>query len=250
MQALISFNNKSYRLDLSSGTDLSLSFGRNGDNPNAFHINAAKCEPIVVGDFVGSVSQGSGANCDVITFCAHGNGTHTECCGHITRDQQSINHHLPPVFCLAQLITVNYTTLPNGDEVVTAENLAGIELLDTPALIIRTLPNDVTKRNRQWSGNNPLYYSHELLEMLVQKNYEHLLIDVPSVDREEDGGKMLAHKVWWGYDKTLRTEATITEMIYAEDSVKDGLYMLNLQVAPVESDAAPSRPVIFKLQEA
>lgn len=250
VQAHFSFANKSYKADLTQGHDLSLSFGPKGDNPNAFHINEARCEPIVVGDFVGSVKQGSGANCDVITFCAHGNGTHTECCGHITADQQSINKHLPPLFCIAQLITLNHSVLENGDEVVQLSNLQKAELLGTEAIIIRTLPNANEKRGNHWSGNNPLYYSPELLEYFAAQNYMHLLIDVPSVDREEDGGKMLAHKAWWQYNNDLRTMATITEMVYVDNSIPDGLYLLNLQVAPVESDAAPSRPVIFELTEA
>jgi hypothetical protein len=41
--------------------------------------------------------------------------------------------------------------------------------------------------------------------------------------------------------------ATITEMIYADSSIADGMYMLNLQVASFRNDAAPSRPVLYKL---
>jgi len=39
-------------------------------------------------------------------------------------------------------------------------------------------------------------------------------------------------------------EATITEMVFVDDSIADGLYLLNLQVASLRNDAAPSRPVI------
>jgi hypothetical protein len=36
-------------------------------------------------------------------------------------------------------------------------------------------------------------------------------------------------------------------MIYADPSVSDGLYMLDLQVASFRNDAAPSRPLLYKL---
>lgn len=245
----LTHNNKNYTANLQNGYDLSLSFGAGGDNPNAFHILPSVNEPIKVGDFVGSVAQGSGANCFVTTFCAHGNGTHTECCGHITLEHHSINKHLPAFFCAAELITINPKLTDNGDYVLDLSCISNIELNNTEALIIRTLPNEVDKKSRSWSGQNPVYCDHELLQFLASKNYLHLLIDLPSVDREEDEGKMLAHKAWWYQNSELRTSATITELIYIDDKILDGLYLLNLQVAPMESDAAPSRPVIFELKE-
>jgi len=73
------------------------------------------------------------------------------------------------------------------------------------------------------------------------------LVDMPSVDREEDQGKLLAHHAFWNYPKQPRMHATITEMIYADSSIADGMYMLNLQVASFRNDAAPSRPVLYRL---
>jgi hypothetical protein len=45
-------------------------------------------------------------------------------------------------------------------------------------------------------------------------------------------------------------DCTITELIFVPNTAMDGLYLLNLQVAAFENDAAPSRPVIFALREA
>jgi hypothetical protein len=47
-----------------------------------------------------------------------------------------------------------------------------------------------------------------------------------------------------------RPRATITELIYVPAEVNDGLYLLNLQVAPFVADAAPSRPVLYPLRQA
>ena len=73
------------------------------------------------------------------------------------------------------------------------------------------------------------------------------MVDIPSIDKEQDGGKLLAHNAFWNTDGVLRMQATITEFIYVENSIKDGAYMLNLQCAPFENDASPSRPVLYKI---
>ena len=41
----------------------------------------------------------------------------------------------------------------------------------------------------------------------------------------------------------------MTELIYVPEEIPDGRYLLNLQIADFTSDAAPSRPVLFRLDE-
>ena len=74
------------------------------------------------------------------------------------------------------------------------------------------------------------------------------MIDLPSVDKEKDNGALLAHKAFWNFDGAIRNEATITEFIYVPNTIADGVYFLNLQVAPFENDASPSRPVLYKIE--
>jgi kynurenine formamidase len=114
-------------------------------------------------------------------------------------------------------------------------------------LIIRTLPNNPTKLTRQYSGTNPPYLDPEAANWMVEKGIEHLLLDVPSVDREDDGGKLSAHHAFWQYPHNTRLECTITELIYVPASVPDGNYFLNIQIASFENDASPSKPLIFKI---
>jgi kynurenine formamidase len=117
------------------------------------------------------------------------------------------------------------------------------------ALVIRTLPNDHSKRAARYSGSNFCYVHHEALAWLAGQGVNHLLIDLPSVDRESDGGELLAHRAWWFSKEGRRDEATITEMVFVDDRVKDGIYLLNLQVAAFDNDAAPSRPLLFPIQD-
>jgi hypothetical protein len=78
---------------------------------------------------------------------------------------------------------------------------------------------------------------------------------VPSIDRLYDEGKLSNHRIFWQVeadkfevnDKT-RMNSTVTELIYVPNDVEDGEYFLNLQIAPFEADAAPSRPLLFKFK--
>jgi len=77
---------------------------------------------------------------------------------------------------------------------------------------------------------------------------KHLLIDLPSVDKEKDDGELLSHNAFWNTSGKLRLDATITEFIFVRNDIQDGTYFLNIQVAPFENDASPSRPVLYKIE--
>ncbi|MEM6543072.1 MAG: hypothetical protein AAF634_18095, partial [Bacteroidota bacterium] len=46
----------------------------------------------------------------------------------------------------------------------------------------------------------------------------------------EDEGLLLAHRAFWQYPYATRTQATISEMVYVPDMIKDGLYLLQMQM--------------------
>jgi hypothetical protein len=74
-----------------------------------------------------------------------------------------------------------------------------------------------------------------------------LLVDLPSVDKEKDGGALLAHNAFWNTTGKIRINATITEFIFVPNEVEDGEYLLNLMIAPFENDATPSKPILYKI---
>ena len=148
---------------------------------------------------------------------------------------------------MAELVSVK-SEEKNGDSIITKQHLVSMcKHENAQALIIRTLPNDSLKNNRHYSNTNPPYLEHEAAEWMVKRGIKHLLIDLPSVDREKDDGKLLAHHAFWRYPDQTRTDATITELIYVDDSIADGLYLLNLQITSLENDASPSKPVLYKI---
>jgi len=246
MQAIIEHRQKKYAVNLLQPIDISIPLRSGTHNPNAFGIQQPQFEPFRAGGFVGSVALGGSVNCENLFINAHGNGTHTECVGHISQERITINECLRQYYALAQLITVAPST-SGTDHIVTLENVKSRFIASHEALIIRTTPNTHAKLEQVYSGNNPPYLEAALCEWLREQGIKHLLIDLPSVDAEEDGGALAAHHAFWNYPKAPRMDATITEMAYIPDEIEDGTYLLNLQIASIESDASPSKPVLYKI---
>lgn len=117
------------------------------------------------------------------------------------------------------------------------------------ALVIRTMPNTTDKKSKQYSNTNWPYLTEEAAIFLRTRGIKHLLIDLPSIDKEKDDGELLAHKAFWDVHGSIRKTATITEFIYVPNTVEDGKYVLNLQIAPFENDASPSKPILYKIEE-
>lgn len=250
MKAII---NNTFEIDLSKPIDISISLSDTDENPIAWYIEKPTIEPVRFGNWIGKVSEGSSTNFNNIFFNPHGHGTHTECLGHITREFYSINQCLKQFFFLAKLISVEPLKI-NNDLIITKAQIEQALQGDSPeAFIIRTLPNEELKKHKNYSHTNPPYLEEAAAVFIREIGIKHLLIDLPSVDREEDEGKLLAHKAFWNVKNTdninpdARLDCTITEMIYVNDEIKDGHYVLNLQIASFENDASPSKPVLYAL---
>ena len=200
-----------------------------------------------MGDWVGEVAQGGSVNFKNISFNPHGHGTHTECVGHISKEFYSVNKSLKQFMFMAELITV----LPeetNGDFIITQKILDNFLHDKTPeAVVIRTLSNPESKVHKNYTDTNPAFINEEAMHYMIGKGIEHILFDMPSVDREVDGGALLAHKAFWEYPKNTNTHRTITELVYIPNSIYDGTYLLDLQIAAFENDAAPSRPLLYRV---
>lgn len=249
MEAVLKINDKQYKVDLSKPIDLSIPLHSGKDNVSAWYVNPVKIEPVMTDQFTGSVKLGGSVNFRNISFNPHGNGTHTECVGHISSEDYSINTCLKKFFFLAHVVSINPEKLTNGDEVITLSQVQELDIpSNTKAIIIRTLPNPETKKSKQYSNTNPPYIQSSAMKHLTSIGIEHFLIDLPSVDREFDEGKLEAHHTFWEYPENPRLNRTITELIYVPDSCADGSYLLNLQIASFENDASPSKPTLYAIE--
>lgn len=241
----ITLDQQNFTFDTSKPIDLSISISRE-HNPNAYSANPVVLEPVKQGDFIGSISQGSSVNYYTLQITPHGNGTHTECIGHILDQGYTIHECLQEFMFLAEVLTVE--PIQKGDDwVITKEMIQKNTSNQIKALVIKILPNHSDKKTKNYSNTNPPYFMPEAIEYINALGIEHLLTDLPSVDPEKDHGKLLAHKAFWFKNNIPQTHKTITEMIYVDNEVKDGLYILQLGIISLESDASPSKPILYPL---
>jgi kynurenine formamidase len=242
-----------FQVDLSKPIDISISLTNTDKNPIAWYLEKPEIKPVVFGDWTGSVKEGASTNFNNICFNPHGHGTHTECVGHITKEFYSINQTLKQFFFFAELISVK-PERQGEDLVITKSQVEEALAGKTPeAIVIRTLPNSDSKKSFKYSNTNPPFLEEAAAIFIRESGIKHLLIDLPSVDKEHDEGKLLSHKAFWNVNDVsdlnddARMNCTITEMIYVSDDVSDGSYVLNLQIASFENDASPSKPILYKI---
>ncbi|WKZ65474.1 MAG: cyclase family protein [Flavobacteriales bacterium] len=250
MLADIMHRGRRFKVDLSQPIDLSLPLAAGDTGPRAWHVGPVAMEPVRMGDRVFAVREGAPVNFRDVRFNPHGHGTHTESVGHISPECHPVGGLLKRYFFTAQMVSVR----PEGrrapdqreDRVITLEQLRSVVSERPPeALVIRTLPNDEGAATRQWSGSNPCYLQSTACAWLRSIGVKHLLLDLPSVDREEDGGVLAAHHAFWDFPASVDLERTITELIHVPTAAADGDYLLELQLPHFINDAAPSRPVLY-----
>lgn len=248
MKATIEHAGREFRIDLNEPLHISFPIHAGAKQLRAWWVDPVRIEAVQgdAGPYL--VSQGSPVNFQNITFNPHGHGTHTESVGHITEEIHSINEVLQKSFFIARLVSLT----PNEndtDRIITKAALQALLGKQGPeALVLRTLPNEDGKLTTDYSGKNPPYLESAALSYLRGIGVKHLLLDLPSVDRESDDGALAGHKAFWDQPGEPDLERTITELIYVEDAIKDGEYLLELQIAPFHNDASPSRPILYALQ--
>ena len=255
MKLTLQKDGQTYSFQTEKGKDISISLNPNG--PRAWYVEPMRIEPVRTEQFLGSVAEGGAVNFRDVYFNPHGHGTHTENVGHIIDTNVPVVNSIHSSHYMAKLITVRLKQdstkdvsqdASQGDWVLSEESFEGFDL-NVEALIIRTEPNDHSKFTRQYSGTNFPYLTIGAMQRIVDAGVQHLLVDLPSVDREEDGGALAAHHLFWNVPVEPNFQKTITELIYVPNEISDGNYILNLQVSNFANDAAPSRPMLFDLVE-
>ncbi|HJW30370.1 MAG TPA: hypothetical protein VJ508_14155, partial [Saprospiraceae bacterium] len=143
---------------LDHGYCIGIPLDDNHPQPNAFGAPLYEASPHKEGNWIGDTRSGASVNFYNLRINPHGNGTHTECVGHISKERFSVHETLADGYWLAQVISVYPTQVDNGDRVI--DHLEWDD--DVEALIIRTLPNYPDKQIRQYTNSNPPYLHHEV----------------------------------------------------------------------------------------
>lgn len=251
------FLNKDQFVETNQGIDLSIPL-RNGDeNVNAWYCSPVRIEPVKTDHFIGDINQGGVVNFKNIFLNPHGNGTHTECVGHISKEEFTINNCLKEFHFFGKVISVNVKTRWNeafqkDDQCIDVEEMREKtkEWNGEKVLIIRTLPNDETKRSRHYSATNPPYFTSEAINFIIELGIDHLMVDLPSIDREQDNGALIGHHTFWNYPTLPQTHKTISELLYIPQQLPDDRYFVNIQIMSIESDASPSKILVYPILNA
>jgi arylformamidase len=257
-----------YRADVGAPISIAIPLDFAGPQPSCFDAPRAQARALRAGGFVGDTRSGGSCNCEVLTLAPHCNGTHTECVGHVTDERVAVTERVPGGLALARLVTVapviasasressDPQPLPD-DRLITAASLAAAcaTVADSlpSALVIRTTDADP---HRAYRGPAPApYLTREAAAWLVDRGVDTLVLDLPSADRADDGGRLTAHRVFFGLPagsrraaESARPRASITELAWIAARIPDGLYLLDLQLPAFIADAAPSRPLLFAVQ--
>lgn len=269
MNAGLQVDGREVRIDLSRPFDLSVELDFHGPQARHFGAPRARAQPYSVPGFSGSVASGASCNCESITLIPHCNGTHTEGAGHLTLEPLHAHRLTPRDLLPALLLSVKPVAsgeTPESsdprpqpdDHLVTRSALLAAwpaEPSFAPrALVIRTLPNEPAKRTRDYTDKTPPYLTREAAQYLAERGIEHLIVDLPSIDRAHDEGRLTAHRLFFGLPpgdsalaRAARPQCTITELAYIPDDAPDGSYLLQLQVPAIKGDAVPSRPLLYPL---
>lgn len=259
-------------VDLSRPVDLSVRVAFDADAARAFSLPAARTQAVEVGPFIGDVRRGGSCNCETHVITPHGDGTHTEGVGHLLSARVPVVSLVDPGLVPALVVTVAPARLEDVEDMVVGnhapddlvvDELSLQESMDAAlarapaafvprALVVRTAPGEA-RRAQRFSGTNPPYCTPDATLLVRRRGFAHLLVDLPSLDREDDGRLLAAHRAFFDVPpRAIRIDGapprvTITELCAVDAAVEDGPWALALHLAPLEADAVPSRPLLFPL---
>ena len=247
--------------------DISIPLNFSGAQPNHFGTPPASAVPLQAGNFIGDTRQGGSCNVASVSIIPHCNGTHTECIGHIIDDNIYVNEVLQSVIFTVILVSVlptpanrfseSYRPQPAPtDQIIEYKQLesklAALSTTNFDGLIIRTLPNFISKKTMDYSKNPAPFFSVECMHYIASLGIRHLLVDIPSLDKAHDEGLLTCHRIFWNLpagshqlSETARTDRTVTEMVFVPDHIEDGVYDLTIQIPNWQIDAAPSRVLLL-----
>lgn len=282
MRITVELSFEKYQLDISKPLSLAIPVEFTSQNnktntnaeiqPNHFSAKLASSKPMQAGTFIGDTEQGGSCNVNELSINPHCNGTHTETIAHICNLNQQHSKAIAEIFpsplmpCV--LVSIEPKSINNTDENYTPELQKEDQLITCSALktalakynddqmqcvAIRTLPNNKGKCSQSYSQiNQPAFLSREAILYLNKRNVEHLILDIPSLDRLHDDGLLTCHHLFWQVEEGKHQanenslgNKTITEMAFIDSNVSDGFYFCNIQIPRLITDAAPSNPVLY-----
>jgi len=120
---------------------------------------------------------------------------------------------------------------------------------DIEAVAIRfgLITGALSSNSFNFSKSNPPFLVHEDISLIQAKfpELKLLLVDLPSVDPESDGGELLAHKAFFSKPKCIG----IIEMCLLPPEIQPGVYALSVNMAAFDTDACPCAPILYPFEK-
>ena len=262
-------NNKirTYRLGEAVSVSRRIKFRPVLSAPNTFHLPPISEEVFELpGQFTGHVDRGGSCNVMTLRYIPH-TITHLETAAHIMSPKSN-----PPTILdldnkiltgILYLIDLTGIEPQEGNLVpwpVVKKKVAKIDLLIS-ALAIKTQASELPE-DYDFSGKNFLALAPETAEGIQKFKFgtskrvgiHCLLLDLPSIDPEKDGGKLLAHRAFFGLPKTGFTAKAIPQNALVEmayfPSLEEGYYYFTITPPRIQTNAVSTgitcRPLIEK----
>ena len=261
MKINIKHKKHKYEIDSNNGVDISIPVKFNADeNPKFYDTSNPKKHYYESTGVEYNINMGAGCSVPLVTMNIHCSGTHTETANHVIKDASTISDIKKINFIPSQLISIApergtsesyHSNINKSDWVITKNNLMkSLDSIDDfiDSLIIRTLPNKEDKKIKNYNSGDHPFLSNEAIFFLKSIGIKHIVIDTPSIDKFDDGGKLGNHKIFFTNDDKSTNKNTVTELAFIPNHCVDGIYLLCIGVPNFKLDAAPSRPIIYKIK--
>jgi hypothetical protein len=263
LQFHVSLGSRHYALAPPRSLAPNLTF--DGAAPRWFDAPAAHSWPHRVGEFSGTVLTGASCNCRNIQLLPHGNGTHSEGVGHLTYDEANVIDVLPKLPMPAVLLrlaalragdcheTADYAPEPN-DWLVT-QQICAAAWPQAPA----PRPSVAVLALEPCETAVPPYLTRECTQWLVDRGIEHLIVELPSIDRLRDAGRLTAHRIFFGlpayaatapaprHSDARRPQATVTELAQIPRELTTRSGFVQWLAPAMLGDAVPTQPLWYDL---
>ena len=178
-----------------------------GNHSNAFNLPHVSSHPFSYKDiFIGDVLQGGSCIVDILSFCPH-NLTHVETSDHILNQvpgNASISK-IPLQHLQGLVYVIDLSNKLNVDTKLIQPEHIEDELLKitipVTAIALKTQVSELPQ-DYDFTGKDCLALSKDTSEKLANFSIDDqkittLLLDLPSTDAEDDGGKLLAHRAFF-----------------------------------------------------
>ena len=227
-------------------------------SPNAFHLSPITGKTVEFeGQFIGDVRRGGSCNVDTLQYVPHGI-THLETSAHILSPDASPptvkDIPLENLSGIVYLMDLSHSGTQKGESIRPDAVREKLEKITLPVsmLALKTraslLPQDY-----DFSGKDFLSLAPGAAKVIHDyrspNRIDCLILDLPSIDPESDGGKLLAHRNFFGLPLTGveaedREKRALVELAWFGE-LEEGYYYAAITPPRFETNAV-STGIVFR----